>query len=115
MKSTPRVFLIFFDRKDWQMAKSIIGVSTIELHLPGVHSLKEKRSIIKSMTVRLHNTFNVSAAEVDYQDKWQSAVIAIAVVGNSTIYVGQVIHNAINWIESRYPDVQITRQDTEIL
>jgi uncharacterized protein len=61
------------------MKSPIIGTCTLELYLAGVTSLKEKRSILKSLLARLHNTFNLSAAEIDANDRWQSAVIAIAV------------------------------------
>ena len=53
----------------------IIGACTITLHLHGVRSLKEKRSIIKSLQARLRNEFNVSVAEVDAQDIHGRAVI----------------------------------------
>ena len=97
------------------MAKAIIGLCTIEFHLPGVSSLKEKRRILKSMLAKLHNTFNISGAEVDYHDKWQSAVIAIAVVSNSTRHANQVVQNAVEWIESHYPDAIIVKQEIEVL
>ena len=41
----------------------VIGVRSWELHLPGAHSLKEKRSVVKSLKQRLHNEFNLSVAE----------------------------------------------------
>ena len=94
---------------------TIVGICTLELHLPGVGSLKEKRSILKSMLARLHNTFNVSAAEVDHHDMWQSAAIGIASVSNSTAHVNRVIQQVIDWVETHYPDAYITDQDIEIL
>jgi uncharacterized protein len=97
------------------MPNAIIGLCTIKFHLPGTSSLKEKRSILKSMLARLHNTFNVSAAEVDQHDVWQSAVIAVASVSNSTSHANQIISNILNWIEANYPDALIVQQDIEIL
>ena len=93
----------------------IIGVCTIELHLPGMGSLKQKRSVIKPLLSRLHNTFNISAAEVDQQDVWQSAVIGVALVTNSTPHAQQVLNNVLNWIETNFPNVYIVRQEIEIL
>jgi uncharacterized protein YlxP (DUF503 family) len=55
----------------------VIGVRSFELHLAGAHSLKEKRSVIKSLKDRLHNEFNVSVAETAHQDAWQSAEITV--------------------------------------
>ncbi len=91
----------------------LIGVCEIELHLPEAASLKDKRSVIKSLLGRLHNTFNVSAAEVDKQDLWQSAVIGVAVVSNSAPHAQQVLNNVLNWIETYFPQVYITRQHIE--
>lgn len=97
------------------MSHAIVGLCTLELHLPGVLSLKEKRSILKSMLVRLHNQFNISAAEVDHHDVWQSALIAFAVVSNTTTHNHQVLSKAVMWIEENFPDVLVTDQQTEIL
>lgn len=93
----------------------IIGACELELHLPEVHSLKEKRSILKSLLVRLRNTFNVSAAEVDHQDMWQSAVIGIVTVTNSSVYADQTMTKIIGWIEVNYPQVMLVHQSTEII
>jgi uncharacterized protein YlxP (DUF503 family) len=97
------------------MPRIVIGLCTLEFHLPGVTSLKEKRSILKSMLKRLHNTFNVSAAEVDFQDSWDSAVIAIGTVTTSTHHANQTISIIINWIEANYPDALIVQQEIEMV
>jgi uncharacterized protein YlxP (DUF503 family) len=93
----------------------VIGVCRIELHLPGLGSLKQKRSVIKPLLARLHNTFNVSAAEIDQQDTWQSAVIAVALVTNSTPHAQQVLNGILQWIETNMPHVYIVRHEIEIL
>ena len=53
---------------------------TFRLHAPWVHSLKEKRMIVKSLVAKLQNRFHVSAAEVDEQDVHQIIVIGVAVI-----------------------------------
>ena len=53
---------------------------TFRLHAPWVHSLKEKRVIVKSLIVKLHNKFHVSVAEVDEQDIHQIIVIGVAAI-----------------------------------
>lgn len=93
----------------------IIGVCTLELHIPEAASLKDKRSILKSLLSRLHQQFNVSAAEVDQNDLWQSAVIGMAVVSNSTRHAQEMINCMLDWIETGYPQVQIVRQTIELL
>lgn len=97
------------------MPRPIIGACTLELYLPGLNSLKEKRSILKSLLQRLHKTFSVSTAEIDYQDHWQSAKICIVTVSNSQRHTNQVLSTALMWIESNYPDIEIVHQEVEIL
>lgn len=59
---------------------------TFRLHAPWVHSLKEKRMVVKSLITQLQNRFHVSAAEIDEQDTHQIIVIGVAAI---------VPHNAI--------------------
>ena len=59
----------------------IVKLLTIDLHLPGRSSLKEKRFVLTSVKTKLRQRFNVSVAEVDHHDKWQRAVLAIVTVG----------------------------------
>lgn len=97
------------------MTSAMVALCTIELHLPDVTSLKEKRGILKSMLAKLHNTFNVSAAEIDENDRWQSAVIALVVVSNSSRHSQQVMQNAVEWIETHYPEAEIVKQRIEMI
>ena len=53
---------------------------TFKLHAPWVHSLKEKRMIVKSLVAKLKNKFHVSAAEIDEQDTLQIIVIGVAAI-----------------------------------
>ena len=57
-----------------------IAVMTFQLHAPWVHSLKEKRMIVKSLVAKLQNRFHVSAAEIDEQDTHQIIVIGVAAI-----------------------------------
>ena len=57
-----------------------IAVMTFRLHAPWVHSLKEKRMIVKSIVARLQNKFYVSAAETDEQDTHKIIVIGVAAI-----------------------------------
>ena len=77
----------------------IVGVMTAQLHLQGITSLKEKRSIIKSVIGRLKSRFNISIAEVERQDEKRSAVIAIAIVSNDTRFINQQFDAIINFMQ----------------
>ena len=57
-----------------------IAVMTFRLRASWVHSLKEKRVIVKSLIAKLQNRFHVSAAEVDEQDTHQIIVIGVAAI-----------------------------------
>lgn len=60
----------------------------VELHLPECRSLKQKRGLIKGIKQRIRDRFGVSVAEIAYQDKWQRAVLGIALV-SSDIKIGE--------------------------
>ena len=57
-----------------------IAVMTFRLRAEWVHSLKEKRMIVKSLIAKLQNRYHVSAAEVDEQDTHQILVIGVAAI-----------------------------------
>ncbi len=57
-----------------------VAVMTFKLHAPWVHSLKEKRMVVKSLIAQLQNRFHVSAAEINDQDTHQIIVIGVAAV-----------------------------------
>lgn len=97
------------------MKNAIVGLCEMELHLPAVNSLKEKRSIIKPLLRRLPQKFNVACAEIDHHDVWQSAGIAIVCVSNSSRHVRDMLQSSIDWLESNFPDVLITNQKIEVL
>jgi len=85
----------------------IVGVMTAQLHMQGprlagthgVASLKEKRSIIKSVIGRLKSRFNVSIAEVDHQDNKTLAVIGVAMVCNETRFIDKQFDTIINFMQ----------------
>ena len=76
----------------------IIGVMTAKLHMQGITSLKQKRSIVKSLLGRLRSRFNVSAAEVDYHDIKNSAVVGIAIVSTDTRFIDQQFDTIISFM-----------------
>lgn len=93
----------------------IIGACTIKLHLPGNGSLKEKRSVLKSTMSRLRREFNISIAEVDLQDVWQTAVIGVVCVSNRRDYAHGLLAQVVEWIERHRLDVQLVDYEIEML
>jgi uncharacterized protein len=91
----------------------VVATCLIALDLNGVYSLKEKRSILKPIIARLHREFNLSVAEVDGQDAWGSAVIALAAVGNDKAHLHRVMEKSVAWLEQNRPDVPINAYSIE--
>jgi hypothetical protein len=91
----------------------IIGACRVRLYLPGCDSLKAKRSRLKPLLARLRKEFNVSAAEVDLHDVWQSAEIGLAAVANNDPrHLYAQLETVLKWIEHNAPDVEV--MDTQV-
>ena len=71
----------------------VIVAATIDLDLPGIASLKEKRSVLKSLIARLHKVFNIAVAEVDLHDVWQSAALGVAIVSTQSGHAEAMLEN----------------------
>lgn len=92
----------------------IVGVCRMELHLPDRHSLKEKRHAVKSLKDRLRHGFNVSVAEVDAHELWQTAVLAAACVGVDRAYVNGVLDQLLHAV-GRERDLELVRSQMEFV
>lgn len=92
----------------------IIGTAKIHLYANWVHSLKEKRMIVRSIISKTKNKFNVSIAEVEMQDIHQSIVIGISCVSNSTKQADSIIQNLVNYIEGNTEAI-VQNIETEII
>jgi uncharacterized protein YlxP (DUF503 family) len=69
----------------------VVGVLQLDLHLHGVHSLKEKRSVVRRLLARCRNRYPVSAAEVGHQDLWQRTLIGVALVSSSEAVIAPIL------------------------
>jgi uncharacterized protein YlxP (DUF503 family) len=100
----------------WRRNSSmVIGSCTIELYLPTAHSLKNKRGILKSAISRIGREFNVSIAEVDHQDVWQSTLLGVVTVSNDATHAHQTLTRVVQWIEHNRPDVEVVDFQIEML
>ncbi|HWQ71909.1 MAG TPA: DUF503 domain-containing protein [Desulfitobacteriaceae bacterium] len=77
----------------------IIGTIKIKFYASWVHSLKEKRMIVKSICTKVRNKYNVSIAEVAEQDTPQIIVLGIACVAGEMKLADSIIDNILNFIE----------------
>lgn len=68
----------------------IVGLLTLDIHLPYSHSLKEKRKRLLRIKDRLKNKYNVAFAELDFQDKWQRTRIGIVTLNSQKKIIEQM-------------------------
>lgn len=78
----------------------IIGLMTIDLYIPHSSSLKEKRMVLKGFKDKIRARYNVSVSEVDFQEKWQRAQLAVVQVGNDYQYIEKNLRTIFQLIES---------------
>ena len=78
----------------------LVAVERFDLRIPGVHSLKQKRHVLKTLTAALRQSFAVSVAELEYQDLWQRAAIAVAIVGGEEYHLRRVLREIENRIDA---------------
>ena len=76
-----------------------MALGTVDLHLPDVDSLKGKRQILRSLKDKLRGRFEVAVAEVDHQDVWQRATLAVACVSHDARHANAVVSKAMDFIE----------------
>ena len=82
------------------MMAARVGILTVEIHIGGCRSLKEKRQVVQSLIARLRNDFNLSVAEIDHHDLHQRACLAMACVGNQTDFVNRVLDSVLQRLET---------------
>ncbi|MBL7032089.1 MAG: DUF503 domain-containing protein [Nitrospira sp.] len=92
----------------------IVGLLTLDLHIPEANSLKSKRKILKSLIERIKNKFNVSVAEVDSQNLWQRSVIGIAYVSNETVMINRIFEKIRTQVNNTH-SVELINSDMEML
>jgi uncharacterized protein YlxP (DUF503 family) len=93
----------------------VIGVCTINLHIPHSRSLKAKRRVLKSITAKVRNQFNVSIAEIDANDAWQAAVLGLACVCNDAPYAHGLLERVVHTIANSRFDAEVLDYQIEIL
>lgn len=92
-----------------------VGICRVDLRIPENHSLKGKRQLLKSLTARIHNRFNVAVAEVGHHDSWQLASIGVACIANDDRHVNEVMASVVAFIRYERLDAEILNYTTEIV
>jgi uncharacterized protein YlxP (DUF503 family) len=86
--------------------KLLAALSSFELRIPGCTSLKEKRHVLKGLTAGLRGKFNLAVAEVDHQDQWQRATLAVSAVAGQGFHLRKVMHEVERFVE-RQPGIEL--------
>ena len=79
----------------------VVGVLRLTLYIQGASSLKDKRQVVRSLTARIRQRFNVAVAEVEDQNLWQSAVIGIACVSADGRHADEMCQKVLRFVDER--------------
>jgi len=88
-----------------------VGVARVTLFLPEVHSLKEKRMVLRRVKDRAQQKFNLAIAEVGENDLWQRALLGVAVLGSGRRFVESALDEVVRFIRS---EAEVTNVEREI-
>jgi uncharacterized protein YlxP (DUF503 family) len=91
----------------------VIGLLSVELHIPHAQSLKEKRMVLRRVKDRLQK-FNVAVSEIEYQELWQRAGLGVVAISTSADHVERELAAAADEIERVEPGL-ITRTEISFL
>jgi uncharacterized protein YlxP (DUF503 family) len=92
----------------------VIGLLTLEMHFPGARSLKDKRQVVRGLVGRIRKRFNVSVAEVEHQDLWQRARLAVVSVNTDHGHLEATLQSVAGEAASTR-DAELVDQQTEVL
>jgi uncharacterized protein YlxP (DUF503 family) len=88
------------------VASMLVALCRFDLRIPGAMSLKEKRHVVKTLTASVRQKFNVAVAEVDHQELWQRATLAVSAVAGEGYHLKRVMHEIERHVE-RFREVEI--------
>ena len=92
----------------------VVGLLQVEVHVPHAHSLKDKRSVLKSLPDQLRGHFNVAVAELDSNEKWQRATVGVSTLGEDRTYVEGLLRQVTEWLRMTHV-VELIRVEEEYL
>lgn len=93
----------------------VIGFGYLEISVFEAHSLKEKRKVVRSLIDRTRHRYNASVAEVDYQDVWQTAAIAVTCVSASSSHADQMLQEILGFMERNLMFGSVIEIHTELI
>ncbi len=76
-----------------------VGVLLVFLHIPQAQSLKDKRVVLRSIKDKVRAHYNVSVAELDGQDKWQTTTLGFAAINCDQRYLEGQLNDVLSSVE----------------
>lgn len=92
----------------------IVGAALVELRIHGSRSLKTRRGVVRSVSQRVRNRFNLSVAEVGGQDSWQRVLLGLSTVGSDGIRIRRILEDAIDFVEDLHL-AEVVNSDLELI
>ncbi|MDL4840106.1 DUF503 domain-containing protein [Aquibacillus rhizosphaerae] len=92
----------------------MILVADVECLIYGAQSLKQKRSVLKSIITKIQNDYNIAISEMDYQDLWQRTKLSLVTISCNKVQSERVVNQALSLIDS-YPEIERTTTKYEWL
>ena len=92
-----------------------IGVCRLMVHLPEASNLKAKRQLVRSLTARLGNKFNVAVAEVEDHDLWQRLTLGVCCVSNDSAHANEMLSDVVAFVEAFRGDLVLLDYETEMI
>ena len=91
----------------------LVALQRFDLRIRESHSLKQKRHVVKSLTAAIRQRFNVSVSEVDHQELWQRATIAVASVAVQEYHLRQVADEIAGYVDT-WPAVKVLEVEVTV-
>ena len=91
-----------------------VGLLQVEFFIPESHSLKEKRMVLRSLTQRIKNKFNVSVCELDSEDKWQRAALAVVMASSNQKFIDRALAHVVEFIQT-YDRLDVVRHQVDFI
>jgi uncharacterized protein YlxP (DUF503 family) len=92
-----------------------VGACRITLRLPENDSLKGKRQLVKSITSRVRNKYNVSIAEIDDNESWQIVSLGVSCVSNNARHADEMLSNVVKFIAGSRLQAELLDYEIEML
>src|SRR2546426_12499786 len=91
-----------------------VGVARYDLRLPGCASLKDKRSVVRTLSSMLHQKFRCAVAEVDHQGLRQRAAVGVSVIADTSFHARRVLAEVGRRVET-HPGVEVLAAYVDVI